>query len=80
MHSCNFQSLTDLTLYTTNRISLLRDHAQEVSASFAEILPKLENLTIIYMGCSSADALREVLYSAADLTDIGLERVRKMGG
>jgi hypothetical protein len=60
-------SLTDLTLYTANKISLLRDHAKDVSASFAGILHKLEKLTITHMGCSSADTLREILYPAAHL-------------
>ena len=65
-------SLTDLTLYKINRMSLLRDHAKEVSASFAGILPNLEKLTIIHMGCSSADALRETLCSAARLKTLVL--------
>lgn len=65
-------SLTDLTLYTTKRKGLLRDQAKEISASFAEILPQLEGLTITHMGCSSADALRQILYSAAHLKALAL--------
>ena len=70
--SLQLPSLIDLTLYTTNRMSVLRDHAKAVSASFAGILPQLEKLTIVYMGCSSADALRETLYSAAHLEVLDL--------
>ena len=65
-------SLTDLTLYTTNRKSLLRDHAKEVSASFEKILPQLEKLTVMHMCCPSADALREILYSATQLKTLVL--------
>lgn len=65
-------SLTDLTLYTTNRMNVLRDHAKEVSASFAGILPQLEKLTIMYMGCSSAEVLRETLCSAIHLEILDL--------
>jgi hypothetical protein len=67
-------SLTNLTLYTTNRASLLRDQATEVSASFTAVLPKLEGLTIMHMGCSSAGALREILCSAAQLNSLVLNR------
>lgn len=65
-------SLTDLTLYTTKRKSLLRDQAKEVSATFAEILPQLEKLTITQMGCPSAGALRQTLSSAAYLKTLAL--------
>jgi len=72
--SLQLPSLTDLTLYTINRMGLLRDHAKEVSASFAEVLPQLEVLTIMLMGCHSADALREVLNPAAHLKILELNR------
>lgn len=65
-------SLTDLTLYTSKRKSLLRDQAKEVSMSFAEILPQLEKLTITQMGCPSADALRQTLSPAAHLKTLVL--------
>jgi hypothetical protein len=65
-------ALTDLTLYTTNRIGLLKDQAEKISASFAGILPRLEKLTITDMGCPSADALRQVLYPAANLKTLVL--------
>ena len=65
-------SLTDLTLYTTKRNSLLRDQAKEISSSFAGILPQLEKLTITHMGCSSADALRQMLSPAAQLKALTL--------
>jgi len=65
-------SLTDLTLYTTKRDSLLRDQAKEISSSFAGILPQLEKLTITHMGCSSADALRQMLSPATQLKALTL--------
>ena len=67
-------SLTNLTLYTTKRMSLCRDQATEVSASFAGILPQLEELSITHMGCSSANALRKTLYPATHLKTLALNR------
>src|SRR5258706_711653 len=65
-------ALTDSTLYTTKRKSLLSDQAKEVSATFAGILPQLEKLTITQMGCPSADALRQTLSSATHLKTLVL--------
>lgn len=83
--SLRLPSLTDLTLYTAKRMHALRDNAKEVSVSFAAILPQLEKLTIVHMGCSSAEVLRETLHFAVhleilDLNGCGRWKCQDAGG